>query len=536
MSTKWNPFSVVYHIYVRSFRDTNADGIGDLNGIIEKLNYLNGEGERSLGVDAIWLSPIYRSPQADFGYDVADYYQIDPLFGDLSIMKTLIREAHNRGIKVMMDFVPNHTSSQHHWFKDSQSSKKNPKRDFYIWKDPKSDGGPPNNWRSVFGGSAWEYDFTTHQYYLHTFDKEQPDLNWHNPQVVKEMQNVLCFWMEQGIDGFRVDAIEWMVKDPTFEDEPENLSFVAGSDPYHMVLHTRTFALPELTHIIRELVAPLNEFENKFMVVEVWSGMDEMVRWYRWIDKKWFTPFNFGIITLPWNAQIHRDFIDKYEKSVSFLYTPTYVTGNHDKPRIASRIGQKEARVAAMLVLTLRGMAYIYNGDEIGMTNTEILPDKVRDPFEIKTPNLGLGRDPERTPMQWSNSKNANFTKAEEPWLPINPNYRKINVTQQHNDPHSMLSLYKKLIHWRKNHPALQYGSQQILKLDSAEVMSYLRIHENNMVLVILNYGGTTQIINTPFNQGTIMLDTGLNKIGKKINLQKIILHPHEGLMVDLTF
>jgi alpha-glucosidase len=535
MDNKWNPYSVVYHIYVRSFKDTNSDGVGDLQGVIERLNYLNGNNKISLGVDAIWLSPIYVSPQADFGYDVADYYNIDPIYGDFKTFKTLIKEAHNRGIKIMMDFVPNHTSSNHLWFKESKSDKKNPKRDYYIWKDPKTDGSPPNNWRSVFGGSAWEYDELSKQYYLHTFDTNQPDLNWHNPEVVKEMQQILRFWLEVGVDGFRVDAIEWMVKDPQFEDEPENLSFMAGNDPYHMVLHTKTFALPELTILIKELVEPLNDFKDKFMVIEVWSGMEEMIKWYNRIEKQWFTPFNFGIITLPWKVSVHREFIDKYDRSVGFLYIPTYVTGNHDQPRIASRIGKEAARVAAMLVLTLRGMAYIYNGDEIGMTNTEIPSDKIMDPFEKKTPGLGLGRDPERTPIQWNEESQAGFTESDIPWLPINPDYKEVNVRKENNDPHSILSLYKALIHLRKNHPSLQYGSQQVLKLNKDQVFGFLRIYEGQMVLVLLNYGSQKEQVITPFNSGKILLDTNLKKIDQVIKLSKLTLGPFEGLTIELN-
>ncbi len=534
-SIKWNPYSVVYHIYVRSFKDTNADGVGDLNGVIDRLNYLNGNTEFSLGVDAIWLSPIYNSPQADFGYDTSDYKNIDPLFGDLTTFKKLITEAHNRGIKVMMDFVPNHTSSEHQWFKESRSSKDNPKRDYYIWKDPKADGSPPNNWRSVFGGSAWKFDEHTKQYYLHSFDEDQIDLNWHNPAVVKEMQDILSYWLELGVDGFRIDAIEWMVKDPSFEDEPENLAFVQGADPYHMVLHTKTFALPELTQIIKELTRPLENFNDKFMVIEVWSEMEDAVKWYNRIEKDWFTPFNFGLITLPWTPEVHRDFIDKYDKKVGSLYVPTYVTGNHDRPRLVSRIGLAQSRIAAMLILSLRGMAYIYNGDEIGMSNTEIPPDKIQDPFEIKTPGLGLGRDPARTPMQWTDDSMAGFTTAEESWLPINPNYKQVNTRKENKDPHSLLSLYKKLLRLRKSHKAFQFGSQQILTLNNDQILAFLRIFHDSMILVLLNYSHQKQSIKTPFSKGKILVDTKLEKIDKSVLLTTISLAANEGLVIELT-
>jgi alpha-glucosidase len=260
-----------------------------------------------------------------------------------------------------------------------------------------------------------------------------------------------------------------------------------------------------------------------------------MIKWYNRIEKQWFTPFNFGIITLPWKVSVHREFIDKYDRSVGFLYIPTYVTGNHDQPRIASRIGKEAARVAAMLVLTLRGMAYIYNGDEIGMTNTEIPSDKIMDPFEKKTPGLGLGRDPERTPIQWNEESQAGFTESDIPWLPINPDYKEVNVRKENNDPHSILSLYKALIHLRKNHPSLQYGSQQVLKLNKDQVFGFLRIYEGQMVLVLLNYGSQKEQVITPFNSGKILLDTNLKKIDQVIKLSKLTLGPFEGLTIELN-
>jgi alpha-glucosidase len=530
----WTESTIVYHIYVRSFGDSNNDGIGDLNGIIGKLNYLNDDTDNSLGVDAIWLSPIYTSPQVDFGYDVSDYQNVDPIFGSLDDFKRLLFEAHQRGIKVMMDFVPNHTSDQHSWFLKSKSSKNNDKRDYYIWKDPK-DGGVPNNWLSVFGGSAWEFDEKTSQYYLHSFDKAQPDLNWRNPEVEKEMYEALRFWLRLGVDGFRVDAPEWMFKDPYFGDEEENPQFLSGADhdPYHALIHTKTYALPESFLILKKFVRVLEEFPNKFMVSEIWSDMSQLLKMYRIVDKKHFSPFNFNFMTLPWKANIFKKFIDEYNGAVGTLYHPNYVLGNHDRPRVASRIGQDQARIAAMLTLSLRGLPYIYYGEEIGMENTLIPPDKIQDPFEKSSPGLGLGRDPQRTPMQWDNSKFAGFSKSQ-PWLPVNENYFERNVKAQQQDDRSMLSLYRKLIDVRQNSLALQKGKYISFTPDNEEVFVFLRILGKEMMLILLNYSNQEQKINLPFSKGVIVIDTQLKKTNKRISLTSLSLESNEGLIVKL--
>jgi alpha-glucosidase len=528
---EWSESTIVYHLYVRSFKDSNNDGIGDLEGVVEKLDYL-----ADLGINAIWLSPIYPSPQIDFGYDIADYQDIDALFGDLESFKKLLEECHHRNIKLMMDFVPNHTSSKHTWFKESKSSLDNPKHDYYIWKEPKPDGSVPNNWLSVFGGSGWEYDSHLNKYYYHSFDIEQPDLNYQNPEVLKEMLNILKFWLDLGVDGFRVDAIEWMVKDPEFRDEMENPIVLSASDldPYHRLIHTNTFALPGVLDIVKSFIEQLEQYPNKFLVTEVWSPMEQMVKLYEQVGRRWFTPFNFGLITIPWRADIHKEFIESYDNLVGSLYHPTYVLGNHDKPRLISRIGYDQSRVAAMLLLTLRGIPYIYYGEEIGMHDTQIPHDKIQDTFEKKSPGLGLGRDPERTPMQWNSKKFAGFSDHE-PWLPVSEDFPSNNVEMQQNDLKSMLNIYKKLISLRKNSKALLHGQYESLETNNESVFAFTRTFENEIILVVLNYADSEQNINTPFEIGHLKLSTYMDtQADKQMNLKEIILRANEGIIVNL--
>ena len=319
----WPLNATIYQIYPRSFQDSNGDGIGDINGIISRLDYLNDGTENSLGVNTIWLSPIYPSPMVDFGYDVADYKDIDPVFGTLADFDRLLAECHKREIKVLMDFIPNHTSSMHAWFEESRSSKNNPKRDYYIWKDPNSVGLAPNNWLSVIGGSAWEFDPHTKQYYMHSFHKEQPDLNWRNPDVMREMLDVLRFWMDRGVDGFRVDVPEWMIKEERFLDEPENPLFAGDSseDPYHRLIHTYTLAQTEYVDIVKKFVEVLERYDKKFIVTEVWSSNNELIKIYNKIEKHFFAPFNFFMLNVPWDATIHREYIDRFDNGVTVAIT-----------------------------------------------------------------------------------------------------------------------------------------------------------------------------------------------------------------------
>jgi len=531
-SKTWPLNAIVYQIYPRSFQDSNNDGVGDLQGIISRLQYL-----ADLGINTVWLSPIYPSPMVDFGYDVADYCDIDPVYGTLDDFKELLAECHKHDIKLLMDLIPNHTSTQHKWFLESKKSKKNAFRDYYIWKNAHpGSGGVPNNWLSCFGGSGWEFDAETGQYYLHSFAKEQADLNWRNPAVVKEMLNVLRFWLDLGIDGFRVDVPEWMIKDDKFRDEPENPDYKPGpqSDPYQQLIHKYTHAQKEYLEIVKQFIEVLEEYEHKFMVTEVWSPSEQMIKVYNEIERDFFAPFNFFIITHPWEARIHRQVIDHYDSRVTHVYTPTYVLGSHDKSRTATRIGHAQLRVAALLLFTLRGIPFIYYGEEIGMEDTLIPPEKVHDPFEKNIPGMGLGRDPERTPMQWDNKIFAGFSEHE-PWLPVNDNYRQVNVEKLTGDDESLHALYKELIAMRQNSEALLTGKYSSWDTGVDDIFAYTRHAGSEVILVILNYSNKPHKITLPFRKGKLLLDShGIIEKGTDMLLYNLVVPANNGYLVNI--
>src|ERR1700758_667036 len=444
---RWWQSGVIYQIYPRSFQDSNGDGIGDLNGILKRIDYLV-----LLGVDAIWISPIYPSPMADFGYDVADYCDIAPIFGTLADFDRLIVEAHARGVRVILDFVPNHTSNQHPWFLESRSSHDNPKRDWYFWKDAGHEGGLPNNWLSHFGGPAWEWDETTKQYYYHSFLKEQPDLNWRNPAVKQAMYDVLRFWLDRGVDGFRVDVLWMLIKDDEFRDNPVNPGYVPGESSYKRLLPLFTANQPEVHEIVAEMRAVLDAYPDRVLIGEIYLPIEELVNYYGRDLKGAHLPFNFQLIQAAWNPRSIAEIMHQYEAALPRGAWPNWVLGNHDKPRIAARIGEAQARVAAMLLLTLRGTPTLYYGDEIGMAQISIPREAVRDPWEINEPGLGLGRDPQRTPMQWDSSPNAGFSTGT-PWLPLPPSASTSNVEMLSQQPGSILSLYRRIIAFRQKEP-----------------------------------------------------------------------------------
>jgi alpha-glucosidase len=395
----WWQRGIVYQVYPRSFQDTNGDGVGDLPGITRRLEYL-----RDLGVDAVWISPIFPSPMADFGYDVSDYCAIDPLFGTLADFDALVAAAHRRNIKIILDYVPNHTSDQHPWFVDARSGKSSSHRDWYIWSDPKPDGSPPNNWLSVFGGSAWQLDRASGQYYYHAYLKEQPDLNWRNPAVQSAMLEVLRFWFERGVDGMRIDALRQIVKSARFEDNPPNPDWLPGRDPYTSLLPSFTTDQPEGMEIVARFRGHADAFPDRVLIGELWLPIERLVAYYGKDGSGLHLPFNFHLILTAWHARAIATLVERYEAALPPGAWPNWVLGNHDRSRIASRVGPAQARVAAMLLLTLRGTPTLYQGDEIGMVDVAIPPDAVQDPAERNVPGLGLGRDPERTPMHWDDS------------------------------------------------------------------------------------------------------------------------------------
>jgi alpha-glucosidase len=473
----------VYQIYPLSFADSNGDGMGDLAGIRSRLDYLVW-----LGVEAVWISPFYPSPMADFGYDVSDYEGVDPRFGTLAAFDALLAEAHRVGLRVILDFIPNHTSDQHPWFIESRRGRSSERRDWYIWRDPAPGGGPPSNWLSEFGGSAWQLDAATGQYYYHAFLKEQPDLNWRNPRVREAMYSAMRFWLERGVDGFRVDAIHHLFKDEALRDNPPNPDYREGMSPRRRVIRKYTTDLPEVQDVAREMRALLDAYGERVLIGEAWLPFDRLMAYYGTELDCFHLPFNFHLIGTRWEVSALSAVISEYEASLPKGAWPNWVLGNHDRSRIASRVGPEQARVAAVLLCTLRGTPTLYYGDELAMTDVPIPPEAVQDPYEKNVPGLGLGRDPARTPMQWSGAPHAGFSSAR-PWLPIAAGFERDNVESQRNDPGSMLSLYRALLALRRARPALCIGSYQVLDA-GPRVLGYARIHEAQRDVVLLNLGG----------------------------------------------
>jgi len=479
----WWEGGVVYQVYPRSFQDSNGDGVGDLEGLRRRLDHI-----AALGVDAIWLSPIFPSPMADFGYDVADYCDVDPLFGDLAAFDALLADVHARGLRLLLDFVPNHTSDQHPWFRESREDRTNPKRDWYFWRDPAPGGGPPNNWTSDMGGSAWEFDARTGQYYLHAFLREQPDLNWRNPEVRRAMEEVLRFWFERGVDGFRIDVLWHCIKAEHLPDNPANPAYRPELGEKHLVLQHHSANQPEIHELAGAFRRIADGYGERLLVGEICLPLADLMRYYGSADAPGVhLPFNFQLLDCPWTAADLARCISDYETALPPSAWPNWVIGSHDAPRIAARLGEAQARVAAMLLLTLRGTPTLYQGDELGIGQVDIPPEKVRDPQDLRQPGLGLGRDRSRTPMPWDASLNAGFSPAE-PWLPLNPDWKTRNVFNQLVDPRSMLALYRNLLALRRACPALHHGAIGAVSAQG-DVLSFERIEGRERLLVALNLG-----------------------------------------------
>jgi len=534
-NVNWWKNGVIYQIYPRSFLDTNGDGIGDLEGVIQKLDYLNDGSDDSLGIDAIWLSPIFPSPMADFGYDVSDYCDIHPLFGDLEVFDRLVAEAHHRNIKIILDYVPNHTSDQHPWFLESRSSRDNPKRDWYIWRDAKTDGSLPNNWGSAFGGPAWEWDELTGQYYLHSFLKEQSDLNWRNPEVKNAMLAVLRFWLERGVDGFRMDVVGMLLKDPALHDNPimeENADSTSPTNLYYHQLHLHDQDMDEVHAIIREIRAVLDEYPERCGVGELWYELPRWVKYYGSNGDELQLPFNFRLMKQLWNAQAIKQSVDEMEQALPEFAWPNYVLSSHDAERLVSRIGEKQARVAAMLLLTLRGTPTLYYGEELGMKNGVISPKQMQDPQGFRL-GAEFSRDYGRTPMQWTNGSYAGFSSVE-PWLPLTLDYQTKNVQAENSDPTSMLHLYRELIHLRKQRPALYAGSYTPVSVEPLDCFIFERNHIEECYLIALNFSERSIKVNIPgFSNGKLLLSTYLDRAGMAV-ANDIELRENEGVIIEI--
>ena len=484
----WWQHAVFYEVYPRSFADSNGDGIGDLNGITSKLEYL-----KNLGVDAIWVTPCFPSPQVDFGYDVSDYMNIDPMYGTLADFDRLVAEARKRNIRVILDFVVNHTSDQHAWFLDSKSSRTSAHRNWYIWRDGKGPDQPPNNWLSTFGLSAWQYDPTTRQYYYHYFYPQQPDLNWRNPAVEKAMFDVTLFWYKRGVAGFRLDAVDTLFEDPNLTDNP----VLPGTDKFGRPNMEEKYnkKLPEIHMELQRLRKVADEY-GAVLIGETWtSNVAQLEEYYGNNGNELQLPMDLMLTDLPLSAPVFREHIQAVDAARGW---PTYVITNHDIRRSYSRYADGVhnddiAKMMAGFYLTLRGTPIMYYGEEIGMENNDPKrKEDVRDPIGILGWPKEKGRDGERTPMQWDGSANAGFTTGK-PWLPVPESAKTHNVEAESKDPHSVLSFYQQMIHLRKTEPALLEGAYIPLNESDPNVISYLRKSKDGAVLVVLNFSGSPQ-------------------------------------------
>ena len=523
MAHAWWQTDVIYQIYPRSFQDSNADGVGDLRGVIERIDYL-----AALGIKAVWLSPIFPSPMADFGYDISNYTDIDPLFGSLVEFDELTAQLHRRGLKLIMDLVPNHTSDMHPWFQDSRSSRASTRRNWYIWRDPARDGGPPSNWLSEFGGPAWTLDPTTGQYYYHAFLRQQPDLNWREPEVRAAMHDVMRFWLDRDVDGFRVDAIHMLMEDEALTDNAPNPEWRPGQSPARRLLRTHTADLPETQVHVAGMRAVLDEYPDRVLIGEAYLPIARMVRYYGESLSGFQLPFNFHLIKTPWNARAIAALVSQYEAELPAGGWPNWVLGNHDKSRVATRLGgMPQARLAAVLLLTLRGTPTIYNGEEIGMVDGAVSPEEVQDPWEKNAPGLGLGRDPCRTPMQWTAAAGAGFTQGR-PWLPVAANAHEFNVAVETPDPASMLSLYRRLLGLREREMALKTGQYRLLSVTD-HVMLFERRGPDRCLAVALNFSDAPQPVSLP-EVREILLSTHA-----PTRSEILTLAPFEGVVVKLA-
>jgi alpha-glucosidase len=540
---------VIYQIYPRSFKDSNNDGIGDIKGIIEKIDYI-----KDLGVDGIWLSPINQSPMFDFGYDISDYRAIDPIFGTEKDFDLLIAACHKRELMIMMDLVINHSSHLHQWFIESRSSKNNPKRDWYIWHPGKKSflrnlfgmkPASPNNWLAMFGGNAWEWDKKTQEFYLHLFLKEQPDLNWRNPQLKQAVFGEIKYWLDKGIDGFRIDVVNMLLKNKELKNNPFRIGKTPR--PYDLQNHIYDRNQDELNGVLKELRELMNQYESRFIVGEVFdeqgnpelsaktlgNGLDQI-----------HTAFDFSLIYTKFNAKSFHQKIKKWLDVIPENGTACHVFSNHDQPRVASRIKDKpnndeKKKFIALLLLTLKGHAYIYYGDEIGMTDGKIKRSEIKDPVGKMYWPFHLGRDPQRTPMQWNEQKNAGFSQSK-PWLPVSDNHKTINTNNQEKNAKSLLHFYKQVISLRKNQTALISGKIKLFE-PYQNTFFYIRENENQKLLITLNFDQKNQDISQYIKQNNIdfsklhCLYSSKRKENESIkNGDKIILTSYEATVWEI--
>jgi len=503
---RWWQRAVIYEVCTPVFQDDSGDGLGDLPGILRRLEYLQW-----LGVEAIWLTPFHPSPMTDLGYDIVDHTAVAPHAGTLDDFTRLVDEAHRRKLRVILDLVPNHTSDQHPWFAESCRSKDSEKRRWYVWADPAPGGGPPNNWQSDLGGSAWVWHEASGQYYYHAFARDQPDLNWREPAVREAMFDVMRFWLDRGVDGFRVDVLWHLAKDVRLRDNPPNPDFNPSSDsPCQEILQVYSADQPDVHDIVADLRHVIDEYEDRLLIGEVYLPVSDLVRYYGTQRSEVHLPFNFQLVQAKWDAPHVRRVIDEYEASVAANEWPNWVLGNHDQPRVASRIGKAQARVAAMMLLTLRGTPTLYYGDEIGMQNTDIPREKMRDERARSCDGKGIGRDPFRAPMDWE------------------------QVAAQREDPASMLSLHRQLIALRRRSPALVTGEYRSVDT-RGPVLAYVRSLGEQAFLIALNLNDLPRRLELPpdIGPGVVEISTR-DPRDRRATGSTIELGADEGLVIRL--
>lgn len=521
----WWHHVAIYQIAVRSFQDSNGDGNGDLRGLLQRVDHLAW-----LGVGAVWLTPIYPSPLRDFGYDIADFCAVDPRYGTLEDFDDLLATLHARAIRLILDFVPNHTSDEHPWFIESRASHASKRRDWYLWADASDNGGPPNNWLSRFGGSAWEWDEATQQYYYHSFLKEQPDLNWRNPAVREAMADVMRFWLRRGVDGFRVDACAVLGKDPLLRDDPPQPD-MEGKPPPQRLRHVFTDDRPETMGYIEGLRAALDAFDERVLCGEVQGKTDRIGHFYGTDAPRLHLPLNYALLDSEWDALSLQANIEAYFNAIPHDAWPVWVIGGHDKKRIAGKLGQAQYRILVMLALTLRGTPFFFAGDEIGMESVAIPAERIDDPFEKRLPGYGLNRDPERAPMRWDASDRAGFTTGE-PWLPLGSDVAQRNVEVLRADGRSVLSLYRALIALRRSEPLLRDGAHVPLRSGN-DVLAFKRSGANSEILVALN------TVHEPrryafTGAATLLLSSHLDRQNVRV-ADTLQLRPDEGVVLKLS-
>jgi alpha-glucosidase len=530
---QWWCDAVIYEIYVRSFQDGNGDGVGDLAGIRQRLPYV-----AALGVDAVWLTPFFESPGRDHGYDISGYTAVDPSMGDLAEVDGLLAEAHELGLRVLIDFVPNHTSDLHPWFLDARLARTAQHHSWYLWAEPAQGGGPPNNWLSVFGGPAWTYEPDLSQYYMHSIMPSMPDLNWRDPELEQAMFDVLRFWLDRGVDGVRVDCAHYLMKHPSLPDNPPAtpgvLAFHRPMGDYDEQRHVYDKGHPDIHGVYQRLRAVLDGYgsgsRSRVSVGEVHVfDLREWASYYGEQLDELHLPFNFGLLIAPWRADAIAQLIDRIEAAVPPGAWPTWVMGNHDEPRVASRVGPGQARVAMMLLLTLRGTPTIFAGDELGLPSATPLAAG-HDPWAMTDP--ALSRDPARAPMPWTAAAHRGFTgRAAGAWQPTYPS-NVSDVAAQTADPASLLTLTRDLLRLRRDSPALRAGSYRPVDALPEPVLGYVRSYADEQVMVLLNLGDRTESVRVA-RPDRIRLTTGQQP--PRIADGAIALGAGEGVIVDVS-